>query len=83
MDIIDVMKKSDKSIVDKYSRPDVFAVSSKDLIDELAIARTSNLISQKTAIIKYLDYSEEEAMMEIEEIKKEALLVTPTNANNI
>jgi hypothetical protein len=38
---------------DTYTRPDIFAKSSKELADELKTARESNIISQYTAIKKY------------------------------
>lgn len=59
-----------------YSWSDIFSKNTKDLIDEIAIALSSWLISKKTALKRYLDYSDEEADFELLEIKNEIIPVT-------
>lgn len=54
---------------DTYTRPDVFAKSDKELVEELQMARTANIISQYNAIKKYGNYTDEEAKAEYDIIK--------------
>ena len=56
---------------DTYTRPDIFAKSSKELADELKTARESNIISQYTAIKKYNWYNDKETTKELALINSE------------
>lgn len=76
-DIIDVIREQDKNLEDKYSRDDVFSKNSKDLVDELSVALSDRIISKKTAMKKYLWYTDEEVELEMQEIMNENTL-TPT-----
>lgn len=64
---------------EQYTRPDVFAKSSKELAEELATARTANIISQYNAIKEYNGYTDDEAQAEYERIQSE----TPTKSLSI
>lgn len=65
-----------------YSWSDVFSKNTKDLIDELSIALQNGLISKKTALKRYLDYSDDEIQLELLEIEKENLLNNQNNNAN-
>lgn len=67
-----------------YTRPDVFAKSDKDLVDEIAIARENKLISLVNAIKKYNNYTDEEAQNEYDTIIAEESNKTldPNNDDN-
>lgn len=57
-----------------YVRPDVIAKSSKELADELKVARDALIISQFNAIKEYGDYSDEEAKQEMALINGETVV---------
>lgn len=77
-----VISKEENSDVLMYSWSDVFSKSSTDLIDELSVALENWLISKKTALQKYLDYSDEEVDNEFLQIQNENLQLTNnTNAS--
>lgn len=61
-----------------YSRPDVFVKDEKELVEELAIARTNNLISPLKAVMEYQGIDLEQAEKEIKLI---SLSTTEENAN--
>lgn len=70
---------------DTYTRPDVFAKSDKELVEELQMARTANIISQYNAIKKYGNYTDEEAKAEYDIIKweQQSNALPVTNDTNV
>jgi hypothetical protein len=64
------LKKQDEP----YTRPDVFAKSDTELVNELSTARTAWIISKYNAIKKYNDYTDEETLNELELINNEQAL---------
>ena len=71
--IIDIMKWEDSSLVDQYSWDDVFSKNTKQLVEELEIAINSGIISRRTAMKRYLWYTDEEVDIEL-------ALLQPTDA---
>lgn len=57
-----------------YFWNDIFSKNTKDLIDELSVALSNWLLSRKTALKRYLDYSDEEADLELLQISNENLV---------
>lgn len=82
--IIEIMQKDDPEFDWTLTRWSVFSVDTKALVDELKVARDSSLISQKRAVMTYLNLDEDEAMEEIAEIdaeKKANAVIDPMNPN--
>jgi len=67
----------------QYTRPDVFAKSSKELAEELATARTANIISQYNAIKEYNGYTDDEAQEEYDRIQSETQPLPITDNTNV
>lgn len=67
----------------QYTRPDVFAKSSKELAEELATARTANIISQYNAIKEYNGYTDDEAQAEYDRIQSETQTLPITDNTNV
>jgi len=59
-----------------YNRPDIFAKSDTELVEELKIAREIKVISLMSAIKKYNGYTEEEAQIEYDLIQWQDLPLT-------
>lgn len=65
-----------------YNRPDIFAKSDKEVVEEIAVAREHKLISHLKAIKKYNWYTDEEAKQELEDIQNEADVLPIVNADD-
>lgn len=81
--VIDILKKEDNEIKDNYSRDDVFSKNTKQLAEELKIAREIWLISNRTALKRYLSLDDSEIDIELwliaDEWVQEVLPVDNTN----
>ena len=67
------------NIDEVYSWSDVFSKNTKDLIEEIKIAKEIWIISRKTALKRYLDYTNEEIEQELENINND---LSTNNINN-
>lgn len=65
-----------------YTRPDVFAKTDTELVEELKIAREAKLISLYEAIKKYNWYSDEETEEEVRKLGEETVALVPTQEIN-
>lgn len=72
--IIEDLQQIKKSESDRYSRPDVFSKSDTELVEELQLALTNNLITHQRAIMLYMWYTQEQAEEEMQAIVNEKIL---------
>jgi len=71
---------------EQIMRPDIFAKSNKELVEELSIALDNRIISRLNAIKQYNWFNDDEAEKELENInkeKEESLDILDTTNNNV